>query len=130
MVPYNKVKYHLSEFQNATPKTAQQAFNKVHSSLRGCIERSFGVLKKRFRMLVCMPSYELDTQIDLMILCFCIHNFILRYRVKDNYLEDDYEDPDLPPPIMPERGRDNAPGGMKHLRDAIASEIWRAGRYW
>ena len=130
MVSYSRIKYHLSQFQNAVPRNAKQAFNKVHSSLRGCIERCFGVLKKRFRILTAMPSYPVETQIDLIITCFVVHNFILGHRLNDNYLEEEYEDPDLPPPRREERSADRAPGGMKRKRDEIAHEIWERKKYW
>lgn len=130
MVLYSKMKYHQSQFQNAVPKDAPEAFNKVHSSLRSCVERCFGVLKKRFRMLTVMPNYAIPTQIDLIIICFLLHNYILENTHHDYYLDEDYEDPDLPPPLVPEAGQDQAPDGMKDIRDAITQEIWRSHRFY
>ncbi|KAL0324086.1 UNVERIFIED_CONTAM: hypothetical protein Scaly_2375700 [Sesamum calycinum] len=52
-------------------------FNHAHSRLRNVIERCFGVLKKRFPILQWgMPSYLLQHQVDLVIACCTLHNFI------------------------------------------------------
>ncbi|KAL0285737.1 UNVERIFIED_CONTAM: putative ribonuclease H protein [Sesamum calycinum] len=61
-------------------------FNHAHSRLRNVIERCFGVLKKRFPILQWgMPSYLLQHQVDLVIACCTLHNFIrMAYR---RYLE-------------------------------------------
>jgi len=55
-IPYKKVRYHLKEFDESSPPTnAKELFNLRHSSLRISIERAFGVLKKRFRVLDAEP---------------------------------------------------------------------------
>ena len=51
LLPYRSVRYHLKEFSDRPPKNAQELFNLRHFSLRTTIERGFGVLKKRFRVL-------------------------------------------------------------------------------
>ena len=53
--PYRSVRYHLKEFSDRPPENAQELFNLRHSSLRTTIERGFGVLKKRFRVLDAEP---------------------------------------------------------------------------
>ena len=53
--PYQSVRYHLKEFSDRPPKIEQELFNLRHSSLRTTIERGFGVLKKRFRVLDTEP---------------------------------------------------------------------------
>uniref|UniRef100_A0A2N9E4W6 DDE Tnp4 domain-containing protein n=1 Tax=Fagus sylvatica TaxID=28930 RepID=A0A2N9E4W6_FAGSY len=58
--PYRKVRYHLQEFSDHPPENAQELFNLRHSSLRTTIERGFGVLKKRFRVLgncICLDYF-------------------------------------------------------------------------
>ena len=52
--------------------------------LRNVIERAFGILKKRFPILVLMTSYPMEIQVMLVKSCFSIHNFIRSNR--------DYED--------------------------------------
>ncbi|GKC59652.1 ALP1-like protein isoform X2 [Tanacetum coccineum] len=59
LVPYSKTRYHQSQFENEPPNNKQEAFNRKHSSLRSYIERSFGVLKKRWKILDYIPQDEL-----------------------------------------------------------------------
>jgi hypothetical protein len=58
LASYRGTKYHLQEFQNAEkPQGKEELFNYAHSSLRNCIERAFGVLKQKWRILMNLPSY-------------------------------------------------------------------------
>ncbi|KAK5832877.1 hypothetical protein PVK06_016684 [Gossypium arboreum] len=52
---YRGVQYHLKEFSTQGPEKAKELFNLHHSSLRITIERVFGILKKRFRVLDAEP---------------------------------------------------------------------------
>ncbi|PWA62249.1 hypothetical protein CTI12_AA364380 [Artemisia annua] len=38
LVPYPKIRYHTSQFENEPPNNMQEAFNRSHSSLRSAIE--------------------------------------------------------------------------------------------
>ncbi|XP_072151435.1 protein ALP1-like [Setaria viridis] len=58
--PYKGTKYHLPEFrQGPMPKGMKETFNFAHASLRNCVERSFGVLKMKWRILLKVPSYPM-----------------------------------------------------------------------
>ncbi|MFQ6620247.1 hypothetical protein Gotur_000382 [Gossypium turneri] len=45
LTPYHKIRYHPSEFRGANLRGLQEIFNRIHSSLRSCVERAFGILK-------------------------------------------------------------------------------------
>jgi hypothetical protein len=46
--PYRGQRYHLQEFRRrGQPQTREEIFNRMHSSLRCMIERTFGVWKKK-----------------------------------------------------------------------------------
>uniref|UniRef100_A0A2N9GM46 Uncharacterized protein n=1 Tax=Fagus sylvatica TaxID=28930 RepID=A0A2N9GM46_FAGSY len=62
--PYRKVRYHLQEFSDHPPENARELFNLRHASLRTTIERGFGVLKKRFRVLGAEPFWSFETQVE------------------------------------------------------------------
>jgi hypothetical protein len=62
-------------------------FNFVHSSLRNVIERSFGVVKMKWRILLNLPSFSLRKQSKIIIACMALHNFI-----RDNVIHDRYFD--------------------------------------
>jgi hypothetical protein len=58
LAPYKGQKYHILEWQHARkPIGAKEVFNYAHSSLRNVIERSFGVLKMKWRILLNLPSF-------------------------------------------------------------------------
>ena len=80
MVPYSRTRYHRVQFLDVQPENSREAFNKVHSSLRSCIERCFGVLKARWKILRCLPQYSMRTQVDIILACFALNNFILRTK--------------------------------------------------
>ena len=47
-----------------------------HSSLRNAIERIFGVMKKRFRVLTSQLEYSYEIQVRLVKVMCCLHNMI------------------------------------------------------
>lgn len=48
-----------------------------HSSARNCIERFFGVVKRRFRIVGSAPEYNLQTQARIIHAICALHNFIM-----------------------------------------------------
>jgi hypothetical protein len=74
---YRQTRYHLQDFQNAPePQDMKETFNHAHSSLRNVIERAFGVLKMKWRILLDIPSYPTVTQTYIICACMALHNFI------------------------------------------------------
>jgi len=51
MILYRGVRYHLKEYARRGPQNPRKLFNRRHSCLRNVIERTFGVLKKRFPII-------------------------------------------------------------------------------
>ena len=77
LAPYRGSKYHLQDFQNAAePRGRKEVFNYAHSSLRNVIERAFGVMKMKWRMLLSVPSYPAETQTHIIVACCALHNFM------------------------------------------------------
>ncbi|XP_043710426.1 uncharacterized protein LOC122659380 [Telopea speciosissima] len=54
-----------------------ELFNLRHSSLRNCIECTFMLLKKRFKILKNQPEYPFKMQIKIVNVCILLHNHIL-----------------------------------------------------
>jgi hypothetical protein len=73
----------------------EELFNLRHSSLRNVIERSFGVLKRRFKVLriADSPEYDILTQIHLVNALTALHNFI-RVRLSAEYEDEQFEQED------------------------------------
>ena len=77
--PFRKTRYHLNEFSGRNfPRTAQELFNLRHSSLRVTVERAFGALKNRFKILDQKPFHPYPTQVKLVLACCILHNWILQ----------------------------------------------------
>ena len=88
MSPYLSVRYHLKEFSDRPPKNAQELFHLRHSSLRTTIERGFGILKKRFRVLDAKSFWSFETQVKVVLACCVVHNHIMGVEPNDHIMED------------------------------------------
>uniref|UniRef100_A0A2N9HM00 DDE Tnp4 domain-containing protein n=1 Tax=Fagus sylvatica TaxID=28930 RepID=A0A2N9HM00_FAGSY len=86
--PYRKVRYHLQEFSDHPPENARELFNLRHASLRTTIERGFGVLKKRFRVLGAEPFWSFETQVEVVLACCVLHNHIVGVDPDDPIMGD------------------------------------------
>jgi len=76
--PYRGVRYHLKEYGGGRyPETPQELFNLQHSSLRTTVERAFGTLKNRFKVLANKPYFPFSIQVKIVIACCVLHNWIL-----------------------------------------------------
>ncbi|GJU75857.1 putative nuclease HARBI1 [Tanacetum coccineum] len=138
LVPYSKTRYHQSQFENKPPNNKQEAFNCKHSSLRSYIERSFGVLKKQWKILGRMPKFSVQTQIDVIIVAFALHNYIRNSSQEDMMFTVMEQHPDyIPQDELHDvrnhdtNNEDNSGGAsneMKQICNDIATLIWNARR--
>jgi hypothetical protein len=65
------------------PKTPKEKFNRIHSSIRNIIERSFDVLKMKWQILYKMLNYPMWKQKMVVIACMILHNFIHEHGSED-----------------------------------------------
>jgi hypothetical protein len=136
LAPYRGCRYHLKEFvQGLRPRNKQELFNHRHASLRNSIERAFGVVKQRFPILKCAPSYPINTQVKMVIACFIIHNHIASNHQDDPLLnetinaeDDDDDNTDAlshdvvsSGPSVSRRERE----AWNMFRETIAENMWR-----
>ncbi|KAL6848164.1 hypothetical protein ACP4OV_022292 [Aristida adscensionis] len=135
LAPYRCTRYHLPEFRSgAIPRGKKELFNYTHSSLRSVIERSFGVLKMKWRMLGKVPSYPERKQSKIILACMALHNFIRENAQGDEdfalgeagVLEDVVESQLTATPIdgTPEGEEDQ---DMNELRDQITNGLYNRG---
>ena len=59
-----------------SPKNKEELFNLRHAQARNCVERIFGVFKKRFPILSRPNEYPYRTQVKLVLALAALHNFI------------------------------------------------------
>ncbi|KAL3720048.1 hypothetical protein ACJRO7_004959 [Eucalyptus globulus] len=117
--PYKEVRYHLPEFQQGPQPTGyEEVFNRAHSSLRSEIERAFGVLKKKWKILKGMPSYPYTKQVKIVIATMALHNYIRKNALNDTHFARVDLDPNLYT-IDP----DNVNGEGNASNDDVASDM-------
>ena len=131
LAPYKGTKYHITEFQNAPePEGKEEVFNYAHSSLRNVIERSFGVLKQKWRILKYVPCYPCEIQTHIIVACMALHNYIRLAGLRDKHFgrcdrDENYVPPEAYEDQPPE---DEAPSylqceHMNAFRDTLALEL-------
>jgi hypothetical protein len=63
------------------PTNVKELFNLRHSSLRVTMERAFGALKGRYRIIDNKAFHKYKTQVELVLACCILHNWIIRFGV-------------------------------------------------
>jgi hypothetical protein len=103
-------------------------FNFLHSSLRNVIERAFGVLKQKWRILKAMPSFPPRTQKHIIMACLALHNFIRDSKLRDKEFDKCDSNEDYLPRVArraPQAQPEDVPDGenedtMNNIRNRIA----------
>jgi hypothetical protein len=88
LAPYKGTKYHVPEWREGlAPRGKKELFNYTHSSLRNVIERSFGVLKMKWRILLDLSSFPMAKQSKIIMPCMTLHNFIRQSGMMDDLFD-------------------------------------------
>ena len=122
--PYRATRYHLREFGGGNhPTNQKELFNLRHSSLRVTVERAFGALKNRFKILYNKPFHPYKTQVKLVLACCILHNWILTHGLDAHIPTESCWSPN-----------DSNVGGTNDVaydnntwsahRDALAAQMW------
>ena len=143
--PFRRETYHLPEYRRrrAGLGNRREVFNYTHSSLRNCIERTFGVWKARFKILKGINSYPMEKQVMIPVACAVIHNFIRMVQIGDPVLEEygidcvpvQVNDDVNEDYVLDDGVEDNRPntataqhgsstGAMNQMREIIADAMW------
>ncbi|KAL7247517.1 hypothetical protein ACSBR2_002434 [Camellia fascicularis] len=125
LVSFRSQCYHLQEFHGRYYSGPKELFNHRHLSLQNVIERTFGVLKKRFPILRSMPNYKSTRQGPLIIACYVMHNWIRLHAAMDPFFIEANNE------MAVEAAVDRFIGGQamltchqSNLRDAITIAMW------
>ena len=119
---------------NCSPQNHKELYNLRHASLRNAIERIFGVLKKRFKVLTDQLEYPYGNQVQLINALCCLHN-IIRVVGGDDMYDKEWESEfnsgaqgtsiHMEPEIVTTRAITAAETKMANeLRDSIAEKMW------
>lgn len=130
LAPYKGITYHFQEYNESTlPRGRREHFNYCHSSCRNVIERSFGVLKNKWRILFTLPSYSQEKQSRIIHACIALHNFIRDSQMADTEFDNCDHDENYDP-----LGGTSSPSSeptneldsrvMNQFRDWIADGLW------
>ncbi|POW11506.1 hypothetical protein PSTT_05240 [Puccinia striiformis] len=135
ITPFRGVRYHLKEQATCSLKPAnpKELFNLRHASLRNVVERIFGCLKSKFKILTSPTEHNMHSQVQLVYALVVLWNFI-RYHNQyedipemDNFSQGNDTGGDIDP---------NAPGAkyrrtraedkqMIPKRNLLAERMWR-----
>ena len=100
LAPYKGERYHVPDWRRGpAPSSEQEWFNHLHSSIRNVVERSFGVWKMKWRVLLKMPSYPMEKQKMIVAATMCLHNFIRENQFDDKDFSKCDRNPDYVPTI-------------------------------
>ncbi|KAE8743776.1 hypothetical protein FOCC_FOCC009607 [Frankliniella occidentalis] len=70
----NKV---LTPFRNHGNLTDEQTNYIRHASARSVVEKTFGILKNKWRRFYYLTSWNLQYGVSTIVACICLHNFLL-----------------------------------------------------
>lgn len=78
--------YLITPFRNTAQGSAEARFNTKHSKARVLVERSFGLLKSRFRCISGgrQLSYKPEKVTQIINVCAALHNICISYNVEFN----------------------------------------------
>ncbi|KAJ4764659.1 nuclease [Rhynchospora pubera] len=133
--PYRGKPYQLAEFcaqsQNQNQyECPEDLFNYRHAQLKNIVEKTFGILKTRFKICQWMRKYKFKTQTKVVIACCVLHNFIKHHNrlqgISDEELFNGPAENDLAcgdDSIVGDMGASDTPEG-DHLRSSIKNILW------
>ena len=129
LAPYKGHTYHFQEYRDGImPRGKTEHFNFCHSSLRNVIERSFGVLKNKWRILFHLPSYPQRKQSKIIVACMALHNFIRESKITDiDFDMCDHDENYVPLAVPRSQGigtNESDSTVMNQLRDWVADGLW------
>jgi hypothetical protein len=121
----------VEQWQNGPPPEGmKETFNHAHSRVRNVIERSFGVLKMKWRILLNMQKFPEKKQTRIIVACMALHNFIRDSRIADReFARCDADANYLPMPVSsqsewPEDEPLVEDSNMNNFRDELAHALF------
>jgi hypothetical protein len=120
--PFSGTRYHLRGYGQNRPQNARELFNLRHSSLRVTVERAFGALKNRFRIMDNKPFHPYKTQVKIVLACCILHNWILRHGFDEHVPDEATWEPNIRDNGEEDHVPDNATCAAK--REAWAAQMW------
>jgi hypothetical protein len=95
--------------------------NHWHSSLRNIIERAFGVINEKWRILKHLPSFPIEKQAKIILICMTLHNFIRDSHENNDLFDMCDEDEDVTSSRSQLYGQEKS--DINIVRDSIADGL-------
>ncbi|POW16697.1 hypothetical protein PSTT_01209 [Puccinia striiformis] len=91
ITPFQGVRYHLKEQATCSlkPGNPKELFNLRHASLRNVVERIFGCLKSKFKILTSPTEHNMDSQVQLVYALVVLWNFLRHHNQYEDVPEFD-----------------------------------------
>lgn len=127
LAPFRGVRYHLQDFagHGRDPENPTELFNLRHASLRNVIERIFGIFKSRFTIFKSAPPFPYKTQVELVLACVALHNFLRKECRSDEFPIEEDDEPSSPSEEEENfQTQDQQREKANEWRATIASDMW------
>jgi hypothetical protein len=133
LTPYRGVRYHLKEWTkviNKRPQNKEELFNLRHAKLRNVVERIFGVMKARFKILTHPRAFKLTAQAQIVAALCALHNILLSFKdeeelgVQSNQEEEEEEEEEIVQEIQGYIITSQESKRAAAKRDEIATAMW------
>ncbi|XP_071681217.1 protein ALP1-like [Lolium perenne] len=122
--PFRRVRYHLNEWGSNPVQDEKELFNLRHSSLRVGVERGFGSLKGRFKILGdATPFFRYPTQVDIVVACCIIHNWVINDGIDEFIIPEDEWTPNITH-ASTSSGQAQELAYMTNFRQELADQMW------
>ncbi|KAI7953565.1 hypothetical protein MJO28_006112 [Puccinia striiformis f. sp. tritici] len=133
ITPFRAVRYHLKEQATCglKPANPKELFNLCHASLRNVVERIFGCLKAKFKILTSPSEHNIHSQVQLIYAITMLWNFLRHHNqyeivpeADELDLADDSEaNETINPPVSGRTWAENAV--MVARRNRLAEKMWK-----
>lgn len=124
LAPYRGHRYHLKEWGDRQPVSAEEYFNMKHSKARNVIERCFGLLKGRWGILRSPSFFPIRTQGRIVTACVLLHNLIRKYMPTDLEFDEISDDTDSDSDIDSDESDDE----VEYITHVTTSNDWTTFR--
>jgi hypothetical protein len=114
----------LNEWGTNPVQNEKELFNHRHSSLRVSVERAFGSLKRRFKILDdATLFFPFSTQVEIVVACCIIHNWVIQDGGDDFIIPENEELPTINHQIS-SHGQAIEHGIKVNFRQELANAMW------
>jgi hypothetical protein len=131
ITPFRATRYHLKEQAAAglRPETPKELSNLHHASLRNVVERIFGCLKAKFKILTTPSEHCVHSQVQLVYALTMLWNFLRKHNQHEDLPEANNEDesrndttPDVTQSVYRRTAAEDS--AMVSKRNRMADKMW------